>query len=582
MQRRVLTVIVLFFLNSLLFAQSSPGYPKHYFRNPLGIPMELTSNFGELRSNHWHMGLDIRTRQKENYQIYAAADGYIAKVRIEPFGFGRSIFINHPNGLTTVYAHLNDFFPELEKYVTEQQYKQESWEIELDILKNKIPVFKSQLIAYSGNTGSSQGPHLHFEIRDTKTNKCLNPLLFGFPVNDNIAPVALKLAMYDRSKSVYDQGPQIFSLKKTGESYTLRNAAVIKTGSRKASFAIQAFDREFRTGNPNGIYYAKIYFDEKPLIEFRLDSIDYSESMYVNAQIDYKYRSEGGSYLQHLSVLPGDKGKVNRKINGDGTIFLDDSLIHTVLIEIKDAYRNTSLVNFNIQYDESLAKPKSEEKPAEKFFPNNKNVLRRAGFELEIPAAGLYDTVDVQYFHAKSEKPFAVSSLHMVNDQSVPVHSNLSVRIKPDKEMPEILKNKLLMQRNTKSSIRKAKWQDGWLTAQFSDFGSYQLFVDTIPPELGEPDSFLRGKDTLDLSTLKNIVFNPNDNFGTVKNFRAELDGKWLRFTNDKGRFYIYTFDERCPYGVHHLKVTVEDLVGNVTTRSWWFKRDLYTPSQKK
>src|ERR1043165_8542661 len=178
---RGLLIVFILFLHLILSAQS---YPKYYFRNPLGIPMQLTGNFGELRSNHWHMGLDIRTNEKENQPVYAAAEGYIAKVRIEPFGFGRSIFINHPNGLTTVYGHLNDFFPELEQYVTEQQYKLESWAVELEFHENKFKVFKSQLIAYSGNTGSSRGPHLHFEIRDTKTSKCLNPLLFGFPVND--------------------------------------------------------------------------------------------------------------------------------------------------------------------------------------------------------------------------------------------------------------------------------------------------------------------------------------------------------------------------------------------------------------
>ena len=131
--------------------------------------MNLSANFGELRPDHWHMGLDIRTKQKENLPVYAAAGGYIAKIRIEKFGYGRSIYVNHPNGLTTVYGHLNSYFPALEKYVTEQQYKDESWEIELKFAKNQFPVFKSQLIAYSGSTGGSQGPHLHFEIRNTKT-----------------------------------------------------------------------------------------------------------------------------------------------------------------------------------------------------------------------------------------------------------------------------------------------------------------------------------------------------------------------------------------------------------------------------
>src|SRR5215467_8908764 len=179
----IFSSFLVFSLPTESFGQSKPNYPKYYFRDPLGIsPMEIVANFGELRPDHWHMGLDIRTKQKENFPVYAAASGYIARIKVEKFGYGRSIYINHPNGLTTVYGHLNKFFPALEEYVTEQQYKNQSWEIELSFDKKQFPVFKSQLIAYSGSTGNSAGPHVHFEIRNTKSTKCLNPLLFGFPM----------------------------------------------------------------------------------------------------------------------------------------------------------------------------------------------------------------------------------------------------------------------------------------------------------------------------------------------------------------------------------------------------------------
>ena len=180
-------------------------YPKGYFTWPVLAEKALAANFGELRPNHYHMGLDCKTNQKENLPIVAAADGYVAKVKIEPFGFGRCIYINHPNGLTTLYAHLNDFYPALENYIKQQQYKMQSWKLFLEnIPANLFPVKKGQLIAYSGNTGSSQCPHLHFEIRDTKTDKVLNPLLIGFHITENIAPAVLRLAEYDRKKSTYE------------------------------------------------------------------------------------------------------------------------------------------------------------------------------------------------------------------------------------------------------------------------------------------------------------------------------------------------------------------------------------------
>ena len=189
-------------------------YPQGYFANPLGIPMSLSANFGELRPNHWHMGLDLRTDQKENYPVLASADGYVAHIGIRPSSFGRFIIINHPNGYSTLYAHLNKFFPDLEKYVREKQTENESWAIELDFSENDFKVKKGKEIAKSGNTGGSQGPHLHFEIRETETDRSLNPLLFGMPVQDNVPPIILKLGLYDRSISTYDQTPKLFSLKK--------------------------------------------------------------------------------------------------------------------------------------------------------------------------------------------------------------------------------------------------------------------------------------------------------------------------------------------------------------------------------
>jgi murein DD-endopeptidase MepM/ murein hydrolase activator NlpD len=236
-------LIILLYAPLSAFEQTKDTYPKNYFRWPLELKPAIVANLGELRPNHWHMGLDIRTNQKENQLVYAAAAGYIAKIRIESSGFGQCIWINHPNGLTTLYGHLNAFFPELAEYVKEQQYKQETWAIELDFPKEKFPVSKGQFIAYSGNTGGSQGPHLHFEIRDTKTDECINPLLFAMPLQDKVPPSILKLAIYDRSTSIYEQVTSFFPLRKTDNGYVVLNTPVIKTGLDKLSFAIQAFDR---------------------------------------------------------------------------------------------------------------------------------------------------------------------------------------------------------------------------------------------------------------------------------------------------------------------------------------------------
>jgi hypothetical protein len=577
MQLRALLLTVLCFFSLFLLAQP-PSYPKNYFRNPLGITMELAANFGELRPSHWHMGLDIRTAQKENLPVYAAADGYIAHIGIRPQSFGRFIIINHPNGLSTLYAHLNDFYPELEEYVTAQQYKQESWAVELNFDAKQFLVYKSRLIAYSGNTGGSQGPHLHFEIFDTKTEKRFNPLLFGFPLQDNVTPTLVKLALYDRNRTVYDQTPAFFYLKNTDSGYIIPKMPVLRTGLHKISFAIQAYDRLSGSTNPNGIFSAKLYLDDQPQLSFVLDSIDYDETVYMNAHIDYKEKANGGSYLQHLSQLPGDRGAAYKQIRGDGVISFADTSIHQVSIDVKDANNNTSQINFAIQYSDSLASLLPVRLPSYHFAPNKVNELKKPNFEMYLPEGCLYDSILPLYFQTNPGVANAVSDLHQVSDATLPLHQDITVRIKPNKAIPAEWKDKMVMIRSSRgNTIRKAQLENNWLIAKFSDLGTFRAYVDLTSPQINE----LGKSDTINLSAASRIVFTPTDNFGIPK-FRAELDSQWIRFTNDKSRNWIYTFDERCPYGMHELKVTVEDIVGNTITKTWWFKRYPYTAPKKK
>jgi murein DD-endopeptidase MepM/ murein hydrolase activator NlpD len=279
----------------LALAGQSPAqtYPRNYFRNPLDIPMQLVANFGELRSNHWHMGLDIRTQQRENLPVFAAAEGYISAVSVDATGFGRAIYINHPNGLTTLYAHLNAFAPALHAWLKAEQYKKESWAGKWQVPPQLFPVKKGDFIAYSGNTGGSQGPHVHFEIRHTQTEKCLNPLLFHFPMPDAMPPTLLRLALYDRTRSVYAQTPKLFGLKKAGAFYT-PGGPVLKVSGEKISFALGAVDRLSPSTGANGIYSAHVFVDGMLQSGFVLDSISYDETRYLNAHIDYRYKAAEG------------------------------------------------------------------------------------------------------------------------------------------------------------------------------------------------------------------------------------------------------------------------------------------------
>ena len=521
--------------------------------------MELVANFGEIRTNHWHMGLDIRTQQRENLPVYASAEGYVARVKVEPGGFGQAIYINHPNGLTTLYAHLNKFFPALQQHVIDQQYEKESWPLELTFSPDRFPVQKGDLIALSGNTGGSAGPHVHFEIRDTKSENVLNPLLFRFPIPDAVPPSVTRIALYDRSKSTFGQTPQILS------PAGIRNKTV-KLSSSRVSFAVGATDRFSGSNNPNGIYRARVLLDGRPVSSFTLDNISYDDTRYMNAQIDYPLQARGGATVQHITPLPGAREVAYDTYGGDGIITLTDNEPHSVLIEVQDAALNTTRIPFSIQYDGALT-PVSSTAAGERFLPGHVNVFERENFELSTTERTMYDAVDASFSVSGTLPTNAVSPAYAFLSAAIPSHDYVTVRIRPTVSVPEEWKDRMVIKNvsGKRTYVAKATWQRGWLTAKFRQFGTYQAFIDNVLPTINAVPANLSG--------TSRLLLTPTDNFNSIKSFRGEVDGQWLRFTNDKGKTWIYTFDDKFPKGESDLKVRVEDEAGNVTEKVWKVRR---------
>ena len=563
MTRFPLTIFtILLFLNS-----SSQSYPANYFRNPLDIPMQLVANFGEIRPNHWHMGLDIRTQHKVNLPVHAAADGYIARISVEPEGFGQAVYINHPNGTTTVYGHLNSFRADIARFVKQQQYKKTSWNIDLTFSPTQFPVHKGDVIALSGSTGSSEGPHVHFEIRDTKTGKNLNPLLFHFPVADAVPPVLLRLAIFDRDRSIYEQVPEVYTLKGSHNHYSV-SQNIITTGASNISFAIGAVDHLSRSTNPIGIYSAKVNVDDHRISEFQLNNISYDDTRYINAQVDYYSKSKYKQNNQHISPLPGDRSGIYVTSNG-GIADISDGNQHRVKIEVRDAYQNLSVLDFNIQFDASKKKSYITEHN-QPLIPNQVNVIELPELEIYTSDVSIYDTINTIHYKVQSnQEPNSISQLIQSIDYQIPVHDAITVRVKTNRP---IERNDHIIVKNlysNKWTVARGELKNGWVGARFRQFGNYQAFIDNEPPTVNAPGA----GEEIDLSRKQRIVFIPKDNFNSIRAFKVELDGQWLCFTNDKGKAWTYTFDEHFPRGEHELKVTIEDEAGNVTVKTWWVKR---------
>jgi hypothetical protein len=561
MRKKIILSLSSFVIVLTLQAQlfSTKNYPKGYFQWPVGAKIGLAANFGELRPNHFHMGLDCRTDQKVNMPIYAAADGYIAKVKIEPFGFGRAIYINHPNGLTTLYAHLNDFYPELEEYVRSQQYKMKQWKIFIDIPSNLFPVKKAAFIAYSGNTGGSQGPHLHFEIRDTKTDKVLNPLLFDFPVADTIAPNILRLGIYDRRLSTYEQSPQLLPVKKTKEGYTIGNGK-IKLKTDRVSFAITAYDRYTGSTNQNGIYKAELLYKGWPIVGFEMDSISYDETRYLNAHIDYKTKANGGPYLQHLSRLPGyENGIYKNSPWEDGIITLTDTMPVPITIRVTDANENVSELSFTIQRD-SILSVVNTSFTGTLFKPGVLNVLEKSNIGFYLSEKSLYDAFHFNYAETGAKN----NPTYLLHGATVPVQTYFPVWIKPSFAVKDT--GRLIMKRSwgRKEDYKRAHAGRNGYKSFFRELGNYQLIEDSIAPVIKPLGNIKNGSK---VSALKKISFLVTDNTEDIQSFTATVDGEWLLFSNDKGRVFTYEFDDHFPIGEHELKIVVKDMAGNTSEK---------------
>ena len=549
---RILLVISVFQL------QAQKTIDPNYFSNPLDIPMVLSGSFGELRSNHFHSGLDIKTQQRSGVPIYAPADGYVSRIKVGHYGYGKALYIKHPNGYSTVYAHLQKFETTIQDFVKQSQYKKERYEIELFPKESSLLVKKGDLIAYTGNSGSSGGPHLHYEIRDAYSRP-MNPMLFGLEIPDTKDPSVTSVLAYPVSDdATVNQSSEPVKLRlikqKDGSYKTEKISAYGKIG-----FGIATTDQQNGAYNKNGVYRIKTTYNGKPKIDIKFEKFSFDETRYLNRYIDYTYFKEHKIKIQKLFRQTNNPLSIITQEDDNGFVNVADGFSSNYTIEIKDYQGNLVHITIPVigKKDNTVAK---KELPNDlQYIPSeSSSTIQRGVFTVDFPKNALYQG---SYLNIKTSG----DTLHLHTD-NIPVHKNISISMDIS-NYNALDKNKLYIARqaykNT-SYYTTTRREKNILTAKTRILGSYTLFMDTIAPTI-KAANFTDGKWISNNKTLKIKI---EDSHSGISSYRATLNGRFILMEyNYKKDVLTYDFNDNIITDTkNNLRLIVTDNVGNSTT----------------
>ncbi len=551
------TIFSLLFFISFCYGQTP--YPQHYFSDPLDINLILSGSFAELRTNHFHSGLDIKTQGKEGFKTYASAAGYVSRIKISRYGYGKALYITHPNGYTTVYAHLQKFSPTIEAYVKEQQYLKETFELELFPKAGTIKVLDRQLIAFTGNTGGSAGPHLHFEIRDNQ-QRPINPLLFGFDIKDTRPPVIYGLFGYPLSEDSHIGGEtkrvEIRILKQKDGTY--KSEPITAYG--KIGFGIISTDRQDLASNKNGVNKIETSYNGSRSIDVDFKRFSFDETKHLNRYVDYEFYYKNKKRIQKLFIEKNNPLSILKAHTNNGALKIESDTSSIYKIIVSDFKGNQSELKIPIKGAfKKLINTKLNNPDLQHISASEEIFLEKDHVSVQISKNTFYEDVDIQF--QVSNDTLKLHTAIIPLQKSMTISFDISKYKGHDKDHLFIGS---VSRYGNKLYYASTKKRGNSLTTRTKYLGSYTLGIDNENPKINA----INFKNESWISKNNYLKVKISDEISGIKNYRATINDQWILMEYDtKTQLLTYDFNDNIIIETkNNLKIIVTDNVGNSST----------------